>query len=47
MFTWLAIHAEAAERLFRYETRQPELIALLDEMAAAGLNVIPSYGPSN
>lgn len=41
MFTWIPIYAETAKRLLEYEQRQPELIVLLEEMRASGLNVIP------
>ena len=38
--TWIPIHREAAAKLFTYENRQGELIALLVEMQNAGLTVI-------
>src|SRR6266480_2659088 len=42
MFTWLPIHAETARRVLDYEDRQADLLALLEQMEQAGLNIIPT-----
>ena len=42
MFTWLPIHAETARRVIDYENRQADLLALLEQMEQAGLNIIPT-----
>ena len=40
MFTWIPIHREAAQYLSVFRNRQPELLALLREMRAAGLKTV-------
>lgn len=47
MFTWLPIHAETAKRLLEYENRQPDLLALLEQMEKAGLNIVPTVDYSD
>ena len=39
-FTWVPFYREVAERVLEYEDRQDELLALLREMKADGLNTI-------
>lgn len=41
MFTWRSLYAEIATRLLTFENRQSELIDLMVEMDARGLNVTP------